>query len=214
MSVLDGPGDAPSAGCTVRLVSHTGDVVTLAELASWDSGPHGLTATGRLITDPRTAEVLDGHRVWASLYTERTDALLVLQGVVRRTRASHPEQLELTGVLGIAREPRRSAPRALLSRPVRLNVDGSSEPVEVVTVDLSSSGCRVQLPQGCVLRVGSSAVVEIDLGMSTPVRAEAEVVRLDEDRLQAVLRFRSLSPRDESALNRSVYPLLASPAAI
>jgi PilZ domain len=212
-SVLDGPAaDQPSPGSTVRLLSATGEVVTLAELESWDTGPYGLTATGYLTAATQAAEQLHGHRVWASMFTEK-GTLLVMQGIVSRSRPDRPDQLELTGVIGIAREPRRAALRASLERPLRLVLDGAEHPLEVVSVDLSSSGARVRLPAGKTLAVGDSVTVEIDLEGAETVRVDGDVLRLDEEQGQAVLRFHDLTPQDESAINRSVYPALGSPPA-
>ncbi len=202
--------DVPVAGSTVSLLSSSGDVMTLAELISWSTGPAGLTATAVLATTRDTAEMLDGHRVWASLFTEITNTLLVVQGVVRRSRADRPAELVLTGMTGIAREPRRVEPRASLSRPVRLAVEPAAEPVLGHTVDLSPSGCRLELGPDDRLKVGEVVTVEVDLDEGTVLRAAGKVSRFDEQRGQPVLRFLGLTRSEEVAISRCVYSALST----
>ena len=201
--------DIPVPGSTVSLLSSSGDVMTLAELVSWSTGPAGLTATAVLATTRETAEMLDGHRVWASLFTEITNTLLVVQGVVRRSRADRPAELVLTGMTGIAREPRRVEPRANLSRPVRLSLEPTSSPVRGHTVDLSPSGCRLEL-EGEPLRVGEVVTVEVDLDEGTVLRAAGKVSRVDEQRRQPVLKFLGLTRSEEVAISRCVYSALST----
>ena len=202
--------DIPVPGSTVSLLSSSGDVMTLAELVSWSTGPAGLTATGVLATTRETAEMLDGHRVWASLFTEITNTLLVVQGVVRRSRADRPSELVLTGMTGIAREPRRVEPRAALSRPVRLALEAAAAPVKGHTVDLSPSGCRLVLDTGERLKVGEVVTVEVDLDEGSVLRAAGKVSRVDEQRQQPVLRFLGLTRSEEVAISRCVYSALSS----
>lgn len=203
--------DIPVPGSTVSLLSSSGDVMTLAELVSWSTGPAGLTATAVLATTRETAELLDGHRVWASLFTEITNTLLVVQGVVRRSRADRPAELVLTGMTGIAREPRRVEPRANLSRPVRLSLEPSASLVRGHTVDLSPSGCRLEL-EGEPLRVGEVVTVEVDLDEGTVLRAAGKVSRVDELRRQPVLKFLGLTRSEEVAISRCVYSALSGAA--
>ena len=201
--------DVPVPGSTVSLLSSSGDVMTLAELVSWSTGPAGLTATAVLATTRETAEMLDGHRVWASLFTEVTNTLLVVQGVVRRSRADRPAELVLTGMTGIAREPRRVEPRANLARPVRLSLDTSDAFVKGVTVDLSPSGCRLELDDA-QLHVGEVVTVEVDLDDRTVLRAAGKVSRVDEQRQQPVLKFLGLTRSEEVAISRCVYMALSA----
>jgi hypothetical protein len=208
--------DVPVAGSTVSLLSSSGDVMSLAELVSWSTGPAGLTAIAVLATTRETAEMLDGHRVWASLFTEVTNTLLVVQGVVRRSRADRPAELVLTGMTGIAREPRRVEPRAPLSRPVRLAVQPSAEPVRGRTVDLSPSGCRLELDDDESLVVGEVVTVEVDLEEGSVLRAAGRVSRLsrvDDRRRQPVLRFLGLTRAEEVAISRCVYSALSTGSA-
>lgn len=201
--------DVPVPGSTVSLLSASGDVMTLAELISWSTGPAGLTATAVLATTRDTAEMLDGHRVWASLFTEVTNTLLVVQGVVRRSRADRPAELVLTGMTGIAREPRRVEPRANLARPVRLSLEPTAEPVLGQTVDLSPSGCRLEIDAGGQLKVGEVVTLEVDLDEGTVLRAAGKVSRFDEKRRQPVLRFLGLTRSEEVAISRCVYAALS-----
>lgn len=201
--------DVPVTGSTVSLLSATGDVMTLAELVTWSTGPAGLTATAVLATTRETAEMLDGHRVWASLFTEVTNTLLVVQGVVRRSRADRPAELVLTGMTGIAREPRRVEPRAALSRPVRVALEDATEPVQGQTVDLSPSGFRLDIAEPSRLRVGEVVTVEVDLDEGTVLRAAGRVSRFDEQRHQPVLRFLGLTRSEEVAISRCVYTALS-----
>lgn len=206
----DAATDAPAPGSTVSLLAASGDVMTLAELVTWSTGPAGLTATAVLATTRETAELLDGHRVWASLFTEHTNTLLVVQGVVRRSRADRPAELVLTGMTGVAREPRRVEPRAAVTHRVRLASEPMTPPMQGHTVDLSPSGCRLELESGQLPHVGEVVTVEVDLDERTVLRAAGRVSRVDEERQQPVLKFLGLTRADEVLINRHVYSSLGS----
>jgi hypothetical protein len=201
--------DVPVPGSTVSLLSASGEVKALTELLSWSTSPSGITATAVLATAPETAELLDGTPVWASLFTGLTDTLLVVQGVVHRAQTDRRGELVLTGITGIAREPRRVEPRAPVSRPVRLGAE-RSRTVAGHTVDLSPSGCRLALPTVADLQVDEVVTVEVDLDERTVVRAAGKVSRIDRRQRQPVLRFLGLTPTDEGAIGRCVYAALGS----
>ena len=200
--------DEPVAGSTVSLLCSTRDVVALAELESWSASASGLVVTSHLtMATPEIAELLDGQRVWASTYTQRTNTLVVFEGLASRARPDRPSLLTVTGISVIAREHRRFEPRAHVPCDIDLRVD-EAHPVTARTVDLSRSGCRVELGEPDSLSVGDIAVAELTLGDAAVVRTSCEVLRLDERGSQAVLGFRGLTDSDAAAISRSVFASL------
>jgi hypothetical protein len=196
--------DVPAPGSTVSLLSARRDTVALAELESWSGSPSGLVITSHMTTSPEIAQTLNGQRAWACTYTQRTNTLVVFEGLVSQARPDRPELLTLTGISVIAREHRRADPRALVPCHVALRVD-EAEPISARTVDLSRSGCRVQLPESDSLAVGELALAELTLTDATVLRTSCEVLRVDERRCEAVLRFVDLTDPDAAAITRSVF---------
>lgn len=203
--------DVPQAGSTVSLLSVRRDVVALAELESWEASPSGLVVTSHISTTPETAAMLDGERTWASTYTALTSTLVVFEGLASRTRPDRPGHLSVSGVSVIAREHRRSEPRASVPCGVRLRVDSAVE-VTGRALDLSRSGCRVELERSDDIVVGDLATAELVLD-ETVVRTDCRVLRLDEDRRQAVLQFEGTDDSGMAALSRSVFRRLSADSA-
>ena len=204
--------DIPLAGNTVSLLSLSRDVVALAEIESWDASPSGLVVTSHVTTTPEVAAMLDGERTWASTYTARTNTLVVFEGVASQARADRPELLVINGVSVIAREHRRTEPRAEVPCEVRLRVD-EHDNVTGRTLDLSRSGCRMEVDQPDDLVVGDLATVELVLGDRTVVRTDCRVLRLDHSSGQAVLQFEGMAEPDMAALSRSVFRRLSADSA-
>jgi hypothetical protein len=196
--------DVPAPGSTVSLLSARRNTVALAELESWSGSSSGLVITSHMTTSPGIAQALNGQRAWACTYTQRTNTLVVFEGLVSQARPDRPELLTLTGISVVAREHRRADPRALVPCHVVLRVD-EAEPVSARTVDVSRSGCRVQLPESDSLAVGELALAELTLTDATVVRTSCEVLRVDEGRSEAVLRFVDLTDPDAAAISRSVF---------
>lgn len=208
---VEGSLDEPASGSTVSLLCSTRDVVALAELDSWSASASGLVVTSGMTTTPELAQLLDGERVWASTYTQRTNTLVVFEGLASQSRRDQPAMLTVTGVSVIAREHRRSEPRAHVPCEIDLRID-EARPVAARTVDLSRSGCRVELGEPHSLAVGDTAVAELTLGAAAVVRTSCEVLRLDERGRQAVLGFRDLTDADAAAISRSVFASLTPSA--
>jgi exoribonuclease II len=201
--------DVPEAGSTVSLLSVHRDVVALAELESWSASPSGLVVTSHVTTSPKMARLLDGQRTWASAYTQQTNTLVVFEGVARQSRPDQPGSLTLDGVSLIAREHRRAEPRAQVPCGLELRVDQASRGSARV-IDLSRSGCRVELSEPGALAVGETAVAELALTDATVVRVSCQVLRLDDRRREAVLRFGDMTDTDAAALRRSVLAQLSA----
>lgn len=201
--------DVPVAGSTVSLLSTTRDVVAIAELESWSASASGLVVTSHMTTTPAIAQSLDGQRVWASTYTARTNTLVVFEGLASRARSDRPSLLTLTGIRIIAREHRRFEPRALVPCQIRLRVDDADR-LTTRTIDLSRSGCRVELAAPDCLAVGDMAAVELTLVDAAVVHTSCEVLRLDEHSREAVLGFRGLTDADAAAISRSVLTRLTA----
>jgi len=209
---LSAEQDVPLAGSTVSLLSIGRDVVVLAELESWDASPSGLVVTSLITTTPEIAAMLDGERTWASTYTPLTNTLVVFEGVASRARQDRPDQLVISGVSVIAREHRRAEPRAHVPCGVRLHVDQSLE-VTGRTLDLSRSGCRIEVDHADDLVVGDLATAELVLDDATVVRTDCRVLRLDEASGQAVLQFEGMDDTGMAALSRSVFSRLSADSA-
>lgn len=200
--------DVPAAGSTVSLLSTTRNIVVLAELDSWSASPSGLVVTIHMTTTPESAQMLNGQRTWASAYTQHTNTLVVFEGVASQMRRDRPSALTLDGVSVIAREHRRFEPRAQVPCRIELDADEGHR-VTVRTIDLSRSGCRVELPEPDTLAVGQVAVAELTLTDATVVRTNCEVLRLDERRREAVLRFHDLTDVGAAAISGSVLAQLS-----
>ncbi len=196
--------DVPAAGSTVSLLCSTRDLVALAELESWSASASGLVVTSHLTTTQELAQLLDGERVWASTYTQQSNTLVVFEGLASQARQDRPELLTVTGISVIARERRRFEPRACVPCDIALRVD-ETRPVTARAVDLSRSGCRVELSEPDSLAVGDRAVAELTLVDAAVVCTSCEVLRLDDRGTQAVLAFRDLSDSDAAAISRSVF---------
>ena len=97
-------GDGPEHGGTV---------------ASWSGGPAGLVVTADLSLPPAAVEELAGQRVWVRANAPDGGARVV-EGVAV---AASPERLHLTGVVALAVEPRRAAPRVATPVPVRVSLE-------------------------------------------------------------------------------------------
>jgi hypothetical protein len=201
--------DVPAAGSTVSLLCATRDVVALAELESWSASPSGLVVTSHVMTTPEVAQLLDGQRTWASAYTQQTNTLVVFEGVARQERPDQPDSLTLDGVSVVAREHRRAEPRAHVPCDLELRV-GEAPRGPARVIDLSRSGCRVELSEPGALAVGETAVAELTLTDTSVVRTSCEVLRLDDRRREAVLRFGDMTDADAAALRRSVLAQLSA----
>lgn len=202
-------GDVPAAGSTVSLLSTTGNVVVLAELDSWSASPSGLVVTIHMTTTPEIAQLLNGQRTWASAYTRHTNTLVIFEGVASQTGPGRPSALTLDGVSLIAREHRRVEPRAQVPCHIALELDEGHR-VTARAIDLSRSGCRVELSEPDTLVVGGMAVAELTLPDARVVRTSCQVLRLDVRRREAVLQFRNLSDTEAAAISGSVLAQLSS----
>jgi hypothetical protein len=201
--------DVPATGSTVSLLATARNMVVLGELDSWSASPSGLVVTMHMTTTPEMAQLLNGQRTWASAYTQHTNTLVVFEGVASQSRPDRPSALTLDGVRVIAREHRRFDPRAQVPCRIELDADEGHR-VTARTIDLSRSGCRVELPEPDTLAVGEMAVAELTLTDATVVRTSCEVLRLDERRREAILRFHDLTDAGAAAISSSVFAQLSA----
>ncbi len=199
--VLPAANDVPAAGSPVTIVPVGVDGMWVGEVASWTASPGGLVVTSEVVTSEDAVEVLDGQRVWVLARTRVSDSLVVFEALARMRQATI---VTLTGVIAIAHEPRRRAVRAATVRPVLVEVASGGETMRAHTVDLSRNGCRIALPPGQTLDAHSKVDLHVDLGADARVTASGEVLRVDDERRQAVLRFSELAPEDGSRIERLV----------
>ena len=115
------PGSLPDpAPGSAVLVLPTGDGPEHAGVvASWSGGPAGLVVTADLSLPTAAVAELAGQRVWVRANAPDGGARVV-EGVAV---AASPERLHLTGVVALAVEARRSAPRVTAPAPVRVSLE-------------------------------------------------------------------------------------------
>lgn len=203
--------DGPAVDTTVTLMVTTangtdvGSAWHTGTVRSWTAGAAGLVVTSHVVTEPRTVEALDGQRVWVSTEAGDEDHVVphaVFQAVAQ---AHRDDELTLTGVMLLASETRRGAVRAPASLPVHLTTDEGV--ADARTVDYSRSGLRLEgtgLPQP-----HSTVDVSLALEKGLEVHGRGEVLRVDAETGEAVVRFVELDPAAAEALERSVLTELA-----
>ncbi len=193
---------APALGSTVTLVPIASGPPVLGELTLWSAGLAGTVVTIRVRAGLGPVTALRGERVWVVTRPGGEQGLVVFQAV-GQVVAPARDELELTGVTWLAAETRRAALRAQVARPVLLVREGvPSRGTE--TIDLSSTGCRVQLPAGQTLLPGERLQTAVDVLDGSTVWVRSEVVRVDEDRAQVALKFVDLTLEDRDLIDRDV----------
>ncbi len=90
-----------------------------AVVREWNVGPAGLVVTADLAMEAADVTELAGRRVWVRASSPDGGAR-VIEGVAG---ANGPQRLHLTGVVALAVESRRAAPRAAARAPVRVSLD-------------------------------------------------------------------------------------------
>ncbi|MEZ0166439.1 PilZ domain-containing protein [Kineococcus sp. LSe6-4] len=178
---------------------HTGTV------RSWTAGAAGLVVTSHVATSRATVAELDGQRVWVS--TDPGDGSDVTPHAVFQAvaQAHRDDELALTGVMLLASETRRGAVRAPVSLPAHLTTtDGVAD---VRTVDYSRTGMRIE--GAADVPGGADVEVALELADGLEVHGRGEVVRVDEESGEAVVRFVELEEGAAEALERSVLTELA-----
>ena len=115
------PGSLPDpAPGSAVLVLPTGDGPEHGgTVASWSGGPAGLVVTADLSLPTGAVAELAGQRVWVRANAPDGGARVVEGMAV----AASSERLHLTGVVALAVEPRRSAPRVAAPAPVRISLE-------------------------------------------------------------------------------------------
>ncbi len=202
--------DAPAVGSAVTLLPVSVDGVWVGEVASWTSSPTGLVVTSEVSTTSDAVRVLNVQRVWVSARTERLDTLVVFEAIAQARGA---DTLTLTGVVAIAHESRRRAVRAATVWPVVVDVPSGGQPIRTHTVDISRSGCRIALPAGQDLPAQAAVELVVEMGRQEPIRASGDVLRVDVERGEAVVRFAELDPADGGRIERLVLGQLRQQAA-
>jgi hypothetical protein len=184
------------------LVPVTSGAPVLGELTLWSASDAGTVVTIRVRTGLGAVTSLRGERVWVVTRPDGDGGLVVFQAV-GQVVSPERDELELTGVTWLAAETRRTALRAQVARPVLLVRDGVPSR-GTQTVDLSSTGCRVQLPEGQTLTAGERLQAAVDTQDGSTVWVRSEVVRVDEGLAQVALRFVDLTVEDRDLIDRDV----------
>ncbi len=189
----------PRPGAPAVIVPTDGEEPAAGEITAWSHGAGGIVATARVDVGVEAAAALAGRKVWVRARAEH--ALTVIQAVAQPV-GGRPGHLELTGVIGLAVEARRSAVRAQLRHAVLLQRAGVPSR-GTWTIDLSSTGCRVPLNEDR-LTVGERVRTAVTRADGSTLWLSGEVVRVDRDAGEAALHFVEISEDDRFALERDV----------
>jgi hypothetical protein len=151
---------------------------------------------------------MDGVRVWVLSSADEPGPMTVHEARLRvkPLRA----EVELTEISRLADEPRRATLRAAARRPMLLLRPGKISS-GTTSLDLSSTGCRMAVPDGQELAAGQVVLVAVDLDAGNSVWADGQVVWVDDDTHMAALRFTQLDPTDQERLDRGVLAALFPP---
>ncbi|WP_432572011.1 PilZ domain-containing protein [Kineococcus sp. SYSU DK005] len=202
--------EGPALDTTVTLMPTTGTTeraprVHTGTVRSWTAGAAGLVVTSHVSADPGTVEALDGQRVWVSTEAGEPGAVVphaVFQAVAQAHRS---DELALTGVMLLASETRRAAVRVPTSLAVHLTTPEGV--ADARTVDISRSGLRLEAQDLPAEHTEVDVALELDEGLE--VHARGEVVRVDDEHHEAVVRFLELDEGAAEVLERSVLSELA-----
>jgi len=211
----DQSSSTPQAGSDVVLLPVAAGHERSGTLAEWSAGPAGLVVTVRVELAPEHVAELSGQRVWARV--ESPDgAVRVLEGVVVADAVG--ASLTMTGMLALAEERRRAAPRVETMLPVKVSLDALAlrHASDAHTVDLSRTGARLRMPAASlkasmvVAKGGVMVEVEVAVGATETVTADAEVIRVDAERGEMAVRFVGLQEADAELLDRAVLTTLSA----
>ena len=192
------PLPTPPIGAPAVIVPVDGEEPVAGEVTVWSAG--GIVVTGRVRIGAGAASAVNGRRVWVR--ARAPEAMVVVQAVAQMV-AGRRDEIELTGVVGLAVETRRAAVRARLERSILLVREGVPSR-GTWTLDLSSTGCRVRLPQDQQLARGDRMRTMVSGNGGEPMWLIGEVVWVDADAGEAALHFVDVSEWDRNALERDV----------
>jgi hypothetical protein len=198
--ILPGSLPAPQIGAPTVIVPVDGDEPVAGEVTVWSPGAGGIVVTSRVRVGAGAATALSGQRVWVR--TRAPEAMVVVQALAQPV-AGRPDEIELTGVSGLAVEARRAAVRARLSRPILLLREGIPSR-GTHTLDLSSTGCRVRLDPDQQIAPGDRLQTVVTDADGATMWLLSEVIRIDYERAEAALRFLDISDADRDRLDREV----------
>lgn len=177
--------------------------------APGDTGghPHGTdAAAARIRLDAGVAALLRDEAVYVSSRTP--DERLRVHEAVAHVVDGDRSLVDLTDLRLIGDERRRAHLRAATQAPVLL-VEPGRRSRGTTTIDLSAGGCRVVLAYGQTLQPGQILQVALDVDAGATIWADGEVVRVDEVRHEAALRFTRLDPSDSERVERRLLRSLS-----
>lgn len=198
-ALIPGSMPAPRVGAPAVIVPVDGVEPVAGEVTVWSPGG-GIVVTIRVRINLGSVTELLGTQVWVRL--RAPEALIVVRGLAHPV-AGWPDEIELTGVTGLAVEARRQAVRARLVRPILLLTAGG--PARgTQTLDLSATGCRVRLPEDLGYQPGDVLETVVTDSRGENLRLRSEVVRVDTERGEAALHFIEIADADRDRLEREV----------
>jgi PilZ domain len=177
----------PAAGTPVSLLSHNDGRPFAATVQTWMNSDSALVVIARVAAETDAVRELADQRVWMTV-PENQRGFTVFSGLAQPADAT---SLDITGVALLVHEPRRDAARALTTAQVSISAQDRS-PRQLRGVDLARGGVRVALTSLTELLLGDQVTLDVHLedGMSVP--ATGQVIRVDEQVREAVVRFDEL----------------------
>lgn len=201
--------DVPAMGSMVVLLPRDASGERRGSVRAWESGALGLAVTARVAVNPADARDLAGSRVWVTARTAATGTLVVFESTAQRW-SDRADELAISGVVPLAREPRRAAVRGPVAGAVRIQPGGDGPALEARSVDISRDGVRVVLPLSARLSPDQPVEIEVELGEGSSVTAEGRVLRSQTRGGEAVVRFVRMEPGDSEQVDRAVLSVLSS----
>lgn len=199
------PGQPAQQAAPVTILTSSGTGVWTGQIDAWDDVP-GSDPNGQLTVRGPDLPQMDGELIWACTRDPETGTLLWLEAIARESGS--PNEMVLAHAEVVAAEPRRAAVRGALRRPVELDPQDGGTPLASRTSDLSSTGCRVEMPVGSSLKMGTEVDMKLDLGAGSTVRIRGVVTRVDEEHHSAAVHFGEVPDAERAMVDRAVLARL------
>jgi PilZ domain len=200
-SDIDGADEVgvPHAGSRLAVMSQRDGVSFEATVQSWDLSDTGLVVRAVMTVSAEAVVLLADGQVWVSRPASGDRGVTIFAGVAQPVDST---TLEVTGVVALVREQRRSAPRT--ATPAGVSVSSTDRIRQMRAIDLSRGGVRVALGADSDLHLGEHVQLDVQLEDGATVTASGEVTRVDELAGQAVVQFDDLPTATGARIDRFV----------
>ena len=198
---IDGADEVgvPQAGSRLAVMSQRDGVSFEATVQSWDLSDTGLVVRAVMTVSAEAVVLLADGQVWVSRPAGGDRGVTIFAGVAQPVDST---TLEVTGVVALVREQRRSAPRT--ATPAGVSVSSTDRIRQMRAIDLSRGGVRVALGADSDLHLGEHVQLDVQLEDGATVTASGEVTRVDELAGQAVVQFDDLPTATGARIDRFV----------